>query len=236
MKKTTVLFDLDGTLIDLNQDEFIRLYFVVLLDKLAALGYDRDFMLSALETAIRATKFNDGTCTNEVRFWQSLDGAVGGLTDTLREAIVSFYRDDFAYILEKTCTSYRRSREILDAARGKGLRIILATNPLFPAECTHARIRIGGMSPDDFEYITAYENSSYCKPNPAYFTELIAKLGISPAECIMVGNDTKDDFSAHALGIPVFVLTDGLINQGNVDLNDYPHGSVDELIMYINAL
>ena len=236
MKKTTVLFDLDGTLIDLNQDEFIRLYFVVLLDKLAALGYDRDFMLSALETAIRATKFNDGTCTNEVRFWQSLDGAVGGLTDTLREAIVSFYRDDFAYILEKTCTSYPRSREILDAARGKGLRIILATNPLFPAECTHARIRIGGMSPDDFEYITAYENSSYCKPNPAYFTELIAKLGISPAECIMVGNDTKDDFSAHALDIPVFVLTDGLINQGNVDLNDYPHGGVDELIAYINGL
>lgn len=37
-KITTVLFDLDGTLIDLNQDEFIRLYFAVLLDKLAALG------------------------------------------------------------------------------------------------------------------------------------------------------------------------------------------------------
>ena len=236
MKKTTVLFDLDGTLIDLDQDEFIRLYFVVLLDKLAALGYEREFMLSAVETAIRATKANDGTCTNEVRFWQSLGDAVGGLTDTLREAILSFYRDDFGAILERTCTAYPRSCEILDAVRAKGLRIVLATNPLFPAECTHARIRIGGMSPDDFEYITAYENSSHCKPNPAYFTELLAKLGISPDECVMVGNDTKDDFSAHALGIPVFVLTDGLINQGGIDLNDYPHGSVDELIAYVNTI
>ena len=236
MKKTTVLFDLDGTLIGLDQDEFIRLYFVVLLDKLAALGYDSDKMYDALAKSIRATKTNDGTVTNEVRFWQSLDDAVGGLTDTLRDAILSFYTDDFSSILERTCTAYPRAREILDAARAKGLRIILATNPLFPAVCTHARIRLGGMTPEDFEYITAYENSSHCKPNPAYFTELLTKLGVSPDECIMVGNDTKDDFSAHAIGIPVFVLTDGLINQGNVDLNDYPHGSFDELIEYINNL
>ena len=236
MKKTTVLFDLDGTLIDLDQDEFIRLYFVVLLDKLAALGYEKDAMLHILETAIRATKFNDGSRTNEVRFWHTLDTELGGIPDDVREAILSFYSDDFRDILAKTCTAYPRSREILATARAKGLRIILATNPLFPAECTHARIRLGGMSPTDFEYITAYENSSYCKPNSAYFTELLSRLDIAPEECVMVGNDTKDDFSAHALGIPVFILTDGLINQGNVDLNDYPHGGVDELIEYLNNL
>ena len=236
MKKTTVLFDLDGTLIDLNQDEFIRLYFVVLLDKLAALGYEKDAMLHILETAIRATKFNDGSCTNEVRFWKTLDTELGGMRDDVRDAIISIYSDDFADILARTCTAYPRACEILAAARANGLRIILATNPLFPAACTHARIKIGGMSPDDFEYITAYENSSYCKPNPAYFTELLSKLGITPEECVMVGNDTKDDFSAHALGIPVFILTDGLINQGKVDLKDYPHGGVDELISYFNDL
>ena len=235
-RKTTVLFDLDGTLIGLDQDEFIRLYFVVLLDKLAALGYEPDKMYDALEKSIRATKTNDGTVTNEVRFWQSLDDAVGGLTDTLRDAILSFYTDDFSSILERTCTAYPRTREILNAAKAKGLRLVLATNPLFPAVSTYARIRLGGMTPDDFEYVTAYENSSHCKPNPAYFTELLSKLGISPEECVMIGNDTKDDFAAHALDIPVFILTDGLINQGNVDLKNYPHGSADELIAYINDL
>ena len=55
MKKTTVLFDLDGTLIGMNQDEFIRLYFIKILDKLTALGYDKDDMYKSLEAAIRAT-------------------------------------------------------------------------------------------------------------------------------------------------------------------------------------
>jgi FMN phosphatase YigB (HAD superfamily) len=92
------------------------------------------------------------------------------------------------------------------------------------------------MSPSDFEYITAYENSSYCKPNPDYFTELLSNLGISADECVMIGNDTRDDFAAHALGIPVFVLTEGLINNTGVDLSLYPHGKFDDLIDYIKLL
>ena len=237
MKKiTTILFDLDGTLIGMDQDEFIRLYFATLLDKLAELGYDKKTMLGVLETCIVNTKYNDGRCTNEERFWQTFNELTDGPNEELGAALIEFYNKDFHSVLAGSCTPYPRANDILDCARRNGFRIILATNPLFPAVATHARIRLGGMDPSDFEYITAYENSSHCKPNPLYFTELLSKLGISADECVMVGNDTKDDFAAHALDIPVFVLTDGLINQGGVDLNDYPHGSVDELIAYINSL
>ena len=235
-KKTTVLFDLDGTLIGMNQDEFIRLYFEVILDKLSRLGYDKGEAYDALETAIRATKRNDGTVTNEVRFWQTLDETMGGVPEDFRSAVLSFYSDDFSSIVERTCTPYPRACEILATVRRNNLRLVLATNPLFPAVATHARIRYGGMESCDFEYITAYENSSYCKPSPGYFTELLDKLGIDPCECVMVGNDTRDDFSAHALGIPVFILTDGLINQGGVDLDAYPHGGFDDLISYIRSI
>ena len=235
-KKTTVLFDLDGTLIGMKQDEFIRLYFIAILDKLSGLGYDRGAMYTALETAIRATKRNDGTVTNEVRFWQTFEDAFGGASNELKNALVSFYSNEFLTVLEGSCTPYPRANEILDCVRRKGLRLILATNPLFPAVATHARIRLGGMSPDYFEYITAYENSSACKPNPEYFRELLSKLGISAEECVMIGNDTRDDFSAHALDIPVFVLTECLINTDNVDLSNYPHGDFDDLIEYINGL
>ena len=236
MKKTTVLFDLDGTLIGMNQDEFIRLYFIKILDKLTALGYDKDDMYKSLEAAIRATKRNDGTITNEARFWQTFDEASGGLSEVLKRDIGSFYENEFISVLQGSCYPFPRAREIIECARSKGLKVVLATNPLFPAVATHRRIRLGGMSPDDFDYITAYENSSACKPNPEYFRELLEKLGVSADECVMVGNDTKDDFCAHALGIPVFILTDGLINQGGVDLADYPHGSFDEVIGYIESL
>lgn len=235
-KKTTVLFDLDGTLIGMNQDEFIRLYFIAILDRLTALGYDRDGMYDALAKSIRATKTNDGTMTNETRFWQTFDEVTGGLSATLRGELDSFYQNEFLSVLEGSCYPYPRACEIIACARRKGLKVVLATNPLFPAIATHRRIRLGGMQPDAFDYITAYENSSACKPNPYYFHELLGKLGVTPEECVMIGNDTKDDFCAHALDIPVFILTDGLINQGGVDLADYPHGSFDEAIGYIESL
>jgi FMN phosphatase YigB (HAD superfamily) len=207
-----------------------------MLDKLRHIGYDAETTLEKLENSIRATKRNDGTVTNEVRFWQALDAELGGVPDDLREAVLSFYSDDFSLVLEGSCTAYPRANEVLECVRGKGLRLVLATNPLFPAVATHQRIRLGGMKPEDFEYITAYENSSYCKPSPEYFRELLTKLGVAPEECVMIGNDTKDDFAAHALGIPVFILTDGLINQGGVDLSDYPHGGFDDLISYIRSI
>ena len=235
-KITTILFDLDGTLIRMDQDRFIELYFTAILHKLTELGYDENKMYTSLEKAIYLTKRNDGKMTNEERFWQTFGEAVGGLSDELANALLSFYSNEFISVLEGSCSAYPRANEVLAAARGKGLRIILATNPLFPAVATYARVKLGGMSPEDFEYITAYENSSYCKPNPDYFTELLSKLGVSPDECVMIGNDTRDDFAAHALGIPVFVLTECLINKDNVDLNDYPHGGFDELIEYIRSL
>ena len=235
-KITTVLFDLDGTLIRMDQDEFIRLYFVSLLDRMSALGYNKSLVKTALEGAVVASIRNDGTMTNEARFWDAFDSFSGRLGDKLKDEIDSYYKDEFNSVIEASCAAYPRVREVLDAVKAKGLRPILATNPLFPMVATHARIRLGGMSPDDFEYITAYENSSYCKPNPAYFTELLDKLGITSEECVMIGNDTRDDFCAHALGIPVFVLTECLINRDNVDLDEYPHGGFDELIEYINSL
>lgn len=236
MKKvTTVLFDLDGTLIRMDQDEFIRLYFVSILDKLGRLGYDVKTVKAALEEAVVASLKNDGKITNEERFWQVFD-SLSGKADGVRAEIESYYGSEFISVIEATCSAYERVGEVLDRVKKKGLRPILATNPLFPMVATHARIRLGGMEPSDFDYITAYENSSYCKPNPLYFTELLGKLGVSPGECVMIGNDTRDDFSAHALGIPVFILTECLINTGGVDLSEYPHGGFDELLDFIDSL
>ena len=235
-KITTILFDLDGTLIRMDQDEFIRLYFVSILDKIGRLGYDTALVHKALEGAVVATLKNDGAISNEDRFWRVFDEISDGLSLAVRSEIDSYYENEFSSVIEKTCGAYSRVGEVLAAVKKKGLRSILATNPIFPMVATHARIRLGGMSPEDFEYITAYENSSYCKPNPAYFTELLAKLGISPEECVMIGNDTRDDFSALVLGIPVFVLTECLINKNGVNLNDYPHGGLDELVAFIDNL
>jgi len=236
MKKiTTILFDLDGTLIRMDQDRFIEEYFVSILGKFASLGFDVNICKTALEGAVVATLRNNGECTNEERFWKTFYSLCPN-GESIRPHLDDYYANDFPRVIASTCEKYPRAREVLDRVKKHGFRSVLATNPLFPMAATSHRMELGGISESDFEYVTAYENSSYCKPNPDYFTELLEKLGIDPDECVMIGNDTRDDFSAHALGIPVFVLTECLINKNGTDLSTHPHGGFDELIAYIDSL
>lgn len=114
--------------------------------------------------------------------------------------------------------------------------MILATNPIFPAIATESRIRWAGLAPENFELYTTYENSRFCKPNPDYYRDILARCGLQPSECIMVGNDVGDDMVAKELGMQVFLLTDCLINPKNTDVSVYPHGSFQELKAFLLSL
>ena len=236
MKKiTTVLFDLDGTLIRMDQDRFVKEYFSSIISKLTSFGYDGELMHRALVSAVRAVFANDGEMSNEERFWTVFSEVAGDVGD-VGSYLESFYENEFVEIVKNTCESYPRTREVLDRVKKCGLSAVLATNPLFPMIATRHRIALGGMLESDFQYVTAYENSSYSKPNPEYFSELLSKLGLSADECVMIGNDTTDDLAAYSLGIPVFFLTECLINKQGLDLSNHPHGGFDELIDYIGSL
>lgn len=101
---------------------------------------------------------------------------------------------------------------------------------------THERIRWAGLDPQIFDYITTFDNSSYCKPNPAYYRELLAKLDFKAEECLMVGNDVTEDMVAETLDMHTFLLTDCLINRENKDINRWNNGSYPELLNYIREL
>ena len=52
----------------------------------------------------------------------------------------------------------------------------------------------------------------------------------------MIGNDTEDDMIAQTVGMQVFLLTDCLVNRKNKDVDAYPHGSLDHLLRYLDAV
>ena len=116
------------------------------------------------------------------------------------------------------------------------MRVVLATNPIFPAIATEQRIAWAGLTPDDFELYTTYENSNYCKPNVKYYEQILSKIGVRADECAMVGNDVGEDMLAEKLGMKVFLLTDCLINKSGADISAYLHGSFDELLAFIENL
>ena len=230
-----ILFDLDGTLLPMDLDKFIKAYFGGLAKRLAPLGYDPEKLVAAIWKGTGAMGKNDGSKLNEEAFWDTFAGIFGESVRDDEPEFDSFYREDFDSV-QAVCGYNPKAREAVEAVKAKGYRVALATNPIFPSIATEKRMRWAGFEPSDFELFTTYENSSFCKPNLNYYRIIVDRLGVSPEECLMVGNDATEDLAAEKLGMKVFLLTDCLINKEDIDISKYPHGSFDELLEYVKAL
>ena len=138
--------------------------------------------------------------------------------------------------MQEVCGYHPMAAETIAKLRQAGIRVALATNPIFPSIATYKRIRWAGLKPEDFEWITTYENSKYCKPNLRYYQEVLERLGVAPEDCLMVGNDVGDDMVAEELGMQVFLLTDCLINKTDKDISRYPNGGFDELLRFLENI
>lgn len=234
MKLTTILFDLDGTLLPMDQDVFIKAYMKGLCEKTAPLGYDPQKLVEAVWKGTGAMVKNDGSARNEDVFWKAFAGIFGESALKDKPVFEDFYRNEFQ-LVKASCGFDARSEMLINRLKEKGYRLILATNPLFPGIATHSRIRWAGMQPEDFAWITTYENAGFCKPNLRYYEEILGKMALDPAECLMVGNDSDEDMIAEKLGMRVFLLTDCLINRSGKDISVYPNGSFEALEAYINS-
>ena len=231
-----VLFALDGTLLPMeDQNRFIKLYFDNLAAYMEPHGYEpKEFMASMWHSVMSMMK-NDGSDTNERAFWREFIKIYGRRGAADKVYIDDFYKNRFS-ATKITCGYTVSAKETVELVRSLGLRAVLATNPVFPRVATELRIGWAGLATKDFEFITTYENSSYSKPNENYYKEILDKIKLNPEECLMVGNDTRDDMSAEALGMRVFLLTDCLINESGVDISKYPHGDFSALAEYLKAL
>lgn len=230
--KTTVMFDLDGTLLPFIQEEFIKLYFGGLCKKLAPYGYDPDGVVKNVWKGTKAMIENDGSRLNSEAFWEIFRAAFPDKVDA-REFCDDFYTKEFDAV--KACLKYvPNHKSKIEKLKSAGAEIVLATNPLFPECAVKTRLAWVGLSGEDFKYITHYDNSTFCKPNPKYFTELLEKLGREPKDCVMIGNSVPEDIiPARFLGIESFLLTEFAENPSNEDISKFNSGSIDEALEFI---
>lgn len=231
MAITTVLFDLDGTLLPMDQEQFIQGYCRLLAEKMAPHGYDPRQLIDVIWAGTGAMVKNDGGQTNEAVFWRVFAQRFGERALDDRPLFEDFYRTGFQKA-RAFCRPTPLAARVVDAFHRAGCRVVLATNPIFPRIATESRMAWAGLSPRDFAWYTTYETSRFCKPNPAYYRELAERLALVPEECLMVGNDANEDMAAQALGMRVFLLTDCLINQKRRDISVYPRGSFPQLMAF----
>ena len=235
MPITTVLFDLDGTLLPMDQDVFVKEYFGRIAGKLAPQGYEPKRLVDTIWRGTGAMVKNDGSKSNEEAFWEVAVSVYGDQIVKDKHFFDEFYETEFDEI-KAVCGYHPAAAGIVHNLKEKGLRVALATNPIFPARATEWRMRWAGLTPEAFDLYTTYENSCYCKPNLDYYRNILVQLKVSAEECLMVGNDVQEDMIARELGMQVFLLPDCLINKTGTDISVYPHGGFNTLAQYLEAL
>jgi len=214
----------------------VKTYLKGLAAKMAPYGFEPQKLVQSIWAGTEAMVKNDGTKTNEAVFWEVFKGIYGETVQADYEAVFEeFYRVDFQKYAS-VCGYNPMAAELVHRLKNEGKRVVLATNPLFPAVATRNRIGWAGLKPEDFEWITTYENINYCKPNLAYYKTILERLGLKAEDCLMVGNDVGDDMVVPKLGMKAFLLTDCLLNYANEEYSHFPQGGFPELVEYLKML
>ena len=220
--KEVFMFDLDGTLLNIEVDEFLKYYFSGLSAKFQDLCTDQEEFIGLLMGSTEKMIKNDGSCSNQEAFMKDFMEKMEIKDQTeaekIKERFEEFYQGEFAALDQYFELDRETPAEIIEYLKNRNKKLVLATNPLFPKEAVAARLGWIGIEAEDFDFLTHYENMSYAKPNPNYYQEILEKIDAEPEDCLMVGNDLREDAVASELGIKTLIIEGKMIER---EENDY---------------
>ncbi|HHT66147.1 MAG TPA: HAD family hydrolase [Clostridiales bacterium] len=226
----TFLFDLDGTLLPLDMDDFIKCYFTE-IGRYFEDMIDAQKMINHVWTGTKAMVTNREEKTNQQVFMNTFKNLIDGNLDVYQERFDRFYDEGFLKV--QNCTRpCSLVKEAIAVLKKKKYTLAVATNPLFPRKAILHRIHWAGLDPDDFVYISSYEYNHYCKPHLEFYIEVLESLQKQPEQCMMVGNDVKDDLVASKLGIQTYLITDYVLNRCQLPVECTHQGSYKDFYQF----
>ncbi|TFF90644.1 MAG: HAD family hydrolase [Promethearchaeota archaeon] len=209
MKKTlkdqikAILFDLDGTLLEINLDLFIKDYLTGLSASIAHIIPQKKLIPQLIKVS-RIMENNDGKETNEIVFKKSFFPLINYSQEEIEPIFMNYYEQEFSK-LKHHAKKKPEARSLMAYLFDKGYDVVIATTPLLPKTAIEQRLEWAGV--DDFPYklITSYENMKATKPNLLYYKQILEIIGHPVEKCLMVGDEDKDMVAAH-LGIHTFLV------------------------------
>ncbi len=166
-KITTVLFDLDGTLIDTN--ELIIATYLHTLEKYYPSKYVREDVLPFLGP--------------------TLHEAFGGIDPDRVEEMITEYRAFNIAKHDELVTEFPNVSETIKALKERGYKLGIVTTKRL--DVAMMGLRLMNLEPF-FEVIVAYEHVTRTKPDPEPIFKALEQLGSTPSESIMVGDNFHD--------------------------------------------
>jgi FMN phosphatase YigB (HAD superfamily) len=234
----TLLLDLDDTLLENSMETFVPAYLQALGKYLSPVIPPENLVPALLAGTESMLENNSPDRTLKDAFDQVFYPRLEIDAEQYVEQFNSFYSTAFPNLKQITRTRPGAVRLIKEAFN-QGYRVAIATNPLFPRMAIVQRLEWADLPPEKypFELIPSYEFFHFAKPNPAFFTELLGRLGWPTGPVIMVGDDFDHDIApARQLGIGNYWVSSDEKEPGS----DLPitagHGSIDELISWIDSV
>ena len=200
----TLLLDLDDTLLETNMGAFIPAYFQALSKHLAEYVQPEKMLPALMKGTELMLASEDPTHTLQEVFEAYFYPKLGVPKAQVNHVIEQFYDEIFPSI--GSVTKKREGAvELVNWAFSKGYRVAIATDPLFPRKAVYHRIRWAGLDPERFELVSSFETFHFTKSHPAYFAEVLGRLGWPNDPVLMVGNDVDRDLKpAQSLGLKTY--------------------------------
>ena len=229
----TLLLDLDDTLLDTNLDVFMPAYFQALAQHLANYSAPSTMLRALIAGVNLMNDSEDPTRTLEEIFDADFFIQLGFSKQDLTQIIEEFYDAVFPALAQ-----YTRPRPdavpFIEWANACGYRTAIATDPLFPRKATYHRLRWAGFEPERFELVSTFEHFHFTKRHPAYYAEVLGRLGWPEGPVLMVGNEPERDLiPAHRLGLKTFLIDGQASSSSGFEAG---RGTLAELRLWLESI
>lgn len=194
-----VLLDLDDTLLHNPTNPFLGVYLEA-VDRFFQKLWGVESLSAALARGARAVMNgkDDLRHTNLSVLIGAVQQATGRPTEAIQAAFDQFYATEYAPATRPCTRPVKSAPELVRRLTDAGYAVVIATNPIYPADAIRQRMAWAGLSPnfDDYAFVTRADNMHFAKPDPAYYAEILGRIGVEPDEAIMIGNDPRNDIAA----------------------------------------
>ncbi|NLV22977.1 MAG: HAD family hydrolase [Syntrophomonadaceae bacterium] len=232
-----ILFDLDGTLLNIDMEIFLQYYFAEMINAAQENGYQHGKKMA--EQVFYSTNLMINNLSpvvlNEEAFMGDFLPRCKYPENEVRTFFDDFYQQRFP-VLKVHCHPFPGIAEMMQGLFRRGFKVVIATNPVFPREAIQQRLEWAGIGDHPYALITSYEEMHFCKPHVEYYEEICRRIGATPYDCLMVGNDVGEDLPAGLIGMKTFLVEDMLIDNEQSGLQPDWRGKISDMIDFMKKL
>ena len=202
----TILFDLDGTLVDTAPD-LMRAHNHVM----KKFGYP-----TKSTDEIRNLVGQGAGAMLGRSIWGQAKKEFGKVQDEkVKKEMVNVFVDFYGKNIVNESTLIKGVKEFLIWCKQKKISMGVCTN-----KQEHLAIdllkKIGIY--DFFEYVAGHNTFEYCKPDPRHLTSVVEILGGDIKKTLMIGDSETDANAAKNAGMPVILLEDGYTEKNTTEI------------------